>query len=137
MNAISPVGVSIPHDSASKHVSGRAIYIDDMPEPPGLLHAYIGLSPHAHARIKSIDLSAVIATPDVAAVMTARDVPGVNYVGPAFMGDPIFADGLVEYHGQSIFAVAATSMALAREAASKAVIEYEILKPTLTIDEAL
>ncbi len=137
MNAISPVGVSTPHDSASKHVSGRAIYIDDMPEPPGLLHAYIGLSPHAHARIKSIDLSAVVATPGVAAVMTAKDIPGVNDVGPAFMGDPIFADGLVEYHGQSIFAVAATSMALAREAAAKAVIEYEILKPILTIDEAL
>jgi xanthine dehydrogenase large subunit len=137
MNAISPVGVATPHDSAAKHVSGRAIYIDDMPEPPGLLHAYLGLSPHAHARIKSIDLSAVAATPGVAAVMTARDVPGVNDVGPAFMGDPIFADGLVEYHGQSIFAVAATSMALAREAAAKAVIEYEILKPILTIDEAL
>ena len=51
--------------------------------------------------------------------MTAKDVPGVNDVGPAFLGDPIFADGLVEYHGQSIFAVAATSMALAREAAAK------------------
>jgi xanthine dehydrogenase large subunit len=137
MNAIAPVGVSTPHDSAPKHVSGQAIYIDDMPEPPGLLHAFIGLSPHAHAVIKSIDLSAVVATPGVAAVMTAKDIPGVNDVGPAFMGDPIFADGLVEYHGQSIFAVAATSMALAREAASKAVIEYEILKPILTIDEAL
>ncbi len=141
MNAIVPntfaVGAAVPHDSASKHVSGRAVYIDDMPEPPGLLHAFIGLSPHAHARIKSINLSAVTAMPGVAAVMTARDVPGVNDVGPAFMGDPIFADGLVEYHGQSIFAVAATSMALAREAASKAVIEYELLKPILTIDEAL
>jgi xanthine dehydrogenase large subunit len=108
-----------------------------MPEPPGLLHAYIGLSPHAHARIKSIDLSAVAASPGVAAVMTAKDIPGVNDVGPAVIGDPIFADGLVEYHGQSIFAVAATSMALAREAAAKAVIEYEVLKPILTIDEAL
>ena len=137
MNAISTIGASVPHDSAPKHVSGKAIYIDDMPEPPGLLHAYLFLSPHAHARIKSLDLSAVIATPGVAAVMTAKDVPGVNDVGPAFLGDPIFADGLVEYHGQSIFGVAATSMALAREAASKATIEYELLKPILTIDEAL
>jgi xanthine dehydrogenase large subunit len=137
MNEVSPVGASIPHDSASRHVSGRAVYIDDMPEPPGLLHAVLALSPHAHARIKSIDLSAVAATPGVVAVMTARDVPGVNDVGPAFMGDPIFADGLVEYHGQSIFAVAATSMKLARDAAANAVIEYEILPPILTIDEAL
>jgi xanthine dehydrogenase large subunit len=131
------IGASTPHDSAAKHVSGRALYIDDMPEPPGLLHAYLALSPHAHARIKSIDLSLVMATAGVAAVMTANDVPGVNDVGPAFMGDPIFADGLVEYHGQSIFGVAGTSMALARQAASKAVIDYEILPPILTIDEAL
>ena len=54
-----------------------------------------------------MDLSAVAASPGVAAVMAAKDVPGVNDVGPAFPGDPIFADGLVEYHGQSIFAVAA------------------------------
>ena len=120
MNAASPVGDSIPHDSASRHVSGRAVYIDDMPEPPGLLHAVLALSPHAHARIKSIDLSVVAATPGVVAVMTASDVPGVNDVGPAFMGDPIFADGLVEYHGQSIFAVAATSLKLARDAAANA-----------------
>ena len=137
MNTASSIGASIPHDSASRHVSGRAVYIDDMAEPPGLLHAFLALSPHAHARIKSIDLSAVVATPGVVAVMTARDVPGVNDVGPAFMGDPIFADGLVEYHGQSIFAVAATSMKLARDAAANAVIEYEILPPILTIDEAL
>ncbi len=135
MNA--PVGVAIPHDSAARHVSGRAIYIDDMPDPAGLLHCVLGLSPHAHARIVSMDLSAVVASPGVAAVMTAKDVPGVNDVGPAFMGDPIFADGLVEYHGQSIFAVAAASMALAREAAARAVIEYEVLKPIITIDEAL
>ena len=137
MSAIAPVGVPIPHDSAAKHVTGRAIYIDDMPEPPGLLHCVLGLSPHAHARIVSMDLTAVAASPGVAAVMTAKDVPGVNDVGPVFPGDPIFADGVVEYHGQSIFAVAATSMALAREAAAKAVIEYELLKPILTIDEAL
>ncbi|MFL5288498.1 MAG: xanthine dehydrogenase molybdopterin binding subunit [Rhodopila sp.] len=108
-----------------------------MPEPPGLLHAYIALSSHAHARIVSMNLSAVAAMQGVAAVVAAKDVPGVNDVGPAVFGDPIFADGLVEYHGQSVFAVAATSMKLAREAAKKAIIEYEVLKPILTIDEAL
>jgi xanthine dehydrogenase large subunit len=84
-----------------------------------------------------MDLTAVLASPGVVAAMTAADVPGVNDVGPAFMGDPIFADGLVEYHGQSIFAVAASSMAGARRAAAAAVIEYEVLTPIITIDEAL
>ena len=139
MNAIAPpsAGRPIAHDSAAKHVSGEALYIDDLPEPAGLLHAYIRLSPHAHARITRLDVSQVASMPGVAAVMTAADIPGVNDVGPAFPGDPIFAGGLVEYHGQSIFAVAAGSIALAREAAAKAVIEYDVLPPILTIDEAL
>ena len=132
-----PVGLPIPHDSAAKHVSGRAVYVDDMAEPPGLLHAFLGLSPHAHARIRSMDLTGVANASGVAAVMAANDVPGVNDVGPAFMGDPIFADGLAEYHGQSLFAVAADSLAQARRAAAKAVITYEILPPILTIDQAL
>ncbi len=132
-----PVGLPIPHDSAARHVSGRAVYVDDMAEPPGLLHAFLGLSPHAHARIRSMDLTGVASVSGVAAVMAANDVPGVNDVGPAFMGDPIFADGLVEYHGQSLFAVAADSLAQARRAAAKAVITYEILPPILTIDQAL
>lgn len=135
MNAI--IGAAVPHDSAIRHVSGRAVFIDDMPEPPGLLHCVLGLSPHAHARILSMDLSAVATAPGVAAVMTARDVPGVNDVGPGGPGDPIFANGLVEYAGQSIFGVAATSIALARSAAAKAVIAYEVLPPILTIDDAL
>jgi xanthine dehydrogenase large subunit len=137
MNAIAPAGSAIAHDSAAKHVSGEALYIDDMPEPPGLLHAFIRLSEHAHAKITRLDVSPVAAVPGVAAVMTAADIPGVNDVGPAFPGDPIFADGLVEYHGQSIFAVAACNIAEARQAAKRAVIEYEILPPIMTIDEAL
>ena len=53
------VGEALPHDSAHKHVTGAAIYTDDIPEPPGLLHVWCVLSPHAHARIVSMDLSAV------------------------------------------------------------------------------
>ena len=118
-------------------MTGQALYIDDLPEPPGLLHAFIHLSEHAHARIRHLDVSGVRACPGVAAVMTAADIPGVNDVGPAFPGDPIFAEGLVEYAGQSVFAVAATSIALAREAAAKGVIDYEVLPAILTIDAAL
>ena len=139
MNAIypAPAGQDVAHDSAAKHVSGEALYIDDLPEPANLLHAYIRLSEHARARITRLDVTAVAGMPGVAAVMTAADVPGVNDVGPALPGDPIFADGLVEYCGQSVFAVAAGSIASARRAAMAAVIEYEVLPPILTIDQAL
>ena len=132
-----PVGIPIPHDSAAKHVSGEAVYIDDLPEPRNLLHAYIALSPHAHARITRLDIAGVVSMPGVVAVMVAADVPGVNDVGPALPGDPIFADGLVEYNGQSLFAIAADNIGLARNAARAAIVEYEPLPAILTIDEAL
>jgi xanthine dehydrogenase large subunit len=134
---LSVVGKGVAHESAVKHVSGTALYVDDLPEPRDLLHAYVRLSEHAHARIARLDVAAAESAPGVAAVMTAKDIPGVNDVGPAFRGDPIFADGLVEYAGQSLFAVAADSIAQAREAAHRAVVEYEVLPAILSIEQAL
>jgi len=131
------VGAPRPHDSASRHVDGQALYLDDMPEPAGLLHAFVGLSTVAHARFALPDLTEAAASPGVAAVLTARDVPGVNDVGPSFPGDPIFADGLVEYHGQSMFAVAAETLDQARAAAARIRVEYDVLAPVMSIDEAL
>jgi xanthine dehydrogenase large subunit len=129
-------GAARHHDSAAKHVAGRAVYIDDMPEPPGLLHLCLGLSERAHAKILAMDLSAVRAAPGAVAVFTARDIPGKNDVGPVIHDDPIFADGLVQYAGQSLFAVAAETVELARTAARLAKIQYEDLPAALTIAEA-
>jgi len=72
----------LPHDSAAKHVQGAAAYIDDIPEPAGMLHVHLGMSQRAHARIVSMDLSAVRASPGVVAVLTAQDIPGENDVSP-------------------------------------------------------
>ncbi|MQP64872.1 xanthine dehydrogenase molybdopterin binding subunit [Niveispirillum sp. SYP-B3756] len=126
----------IRHESAHAHVAGTARYVDDMPEPAGLLHAALGQSRIAHGRILSMDLSAVRAYPGVVAVLTAADVPGVNDVGPVVADDPIFADGLVEYVGQSLFAVAATSRQAARAAARLAKVEYEERPAIVTIAQA-
>ena len=128
---------SLAHDSARKHVCGEAVYLDDIPTPTDCLSVYIAYSSHAHAQIKSLDLTAVKACPGVAAVFSVADIPGRNDVSPIFGDDPIFADGLVEYAGQSIFAVAAENRDLARAAASKARIDYRELKPILTIEQAL
>src|SRR5277367_6289301 len=103
------VGEGLVHDSAHKHVAGSALYVDDIPEPPGTLHLALGLSDRAHARILSMDLAKVRAAPGVVAVFTHRDISGENNVAPVFKDDPLFADGLVEYAGQSLFAVAATT----------------------------
>jgi len=131
------VSAAIPHDSAHKHVSGEAIYTDDIAETPGTLHAYVLMSPRAHARIKSIEVSAAAAAPGVAAVVTAGDIPGKNDVGPIFPNEPILAAGVVEYIGQPVLAVAATSIAAAREAAQRACVEYEDLAAVLSIEAAL
>ncbi|TMG88174.1 MAG: xanthine dehydrogenase molybdopterin binding subunit, partial [Betaproteobacteria bacterium] len=131
------VGAAIPHDSGHLHVSGEATYTDDIPEVRGTLYAAIGMSERAHARIKAIDLAKVRAAPGVVAVITARDIPGKNDYGPVIADDPIFATAMVQYFGQSIFAVAAKTMEQARRAARLAVIEYEDLKANLTAKEAL
>lgn len=117
--------------------SGRALYVDDAPRMSGMLHAAIGTSAHAHARIASMDLSAVRTAPGVLALLTAADVPGLNDHGPVEADDPIFASDVVEYIGQSVFAVVADSVAAARGAVALASIEYEVLDPTLDIDTAL
>jgi len=126
------------HDSAHKHVTGRAVFIDDMAVPVGLLHVYFGISAHAHARITRLDLDPVRAADGVVLVVAAADIPGVNDISPTHRHDePVFAEGLVEYHGQPLFAVAAESRDQARRAALLAVVDYEPLAPVLSVDEAL
>lgn len=128
---------ALPHDSARKHVSGEAIYTDDILEPEGLLQAAIGISERAHAEITKLDTQPVRDYPGVVAVITAPDIPGVNDVSPTVGGDPVFADALVEYVGQPVYAVAASDIERARRAAKKAEIEYEDLEPILTVAQAL
>jgi xanthine dehydrogenase large subunit len=127
---------AIAHDSAEKHVAGEALYIDDLPEPAGLIHLFVGQSTRAHARVTRLDLSAVRAAPGVVTVLTAADVPGRNEIGPVMNDEPLLPEGVVRYLGQPLFAVAAETLPKARAAAALAVVEYEDLPPLLTIEAA-
>ena len=100
---------ALPHDSAAKHVAGEAIYIDDIPEPRNLLHAYIRMSDDRARQASRGSISTPVrGAPGVAAAMAAADLPTQhNDIGPGFAGDPVFAEKIVEYAGQSVFAVAA------------------------------
>merc|ERR1711991_602835 len=100
-------------------------------------HGAIGWSKKAHAKIKKIDLSDVEKSEGVISVITFWDIPGRNDVGPVFDGDPVFPKKKVEFFGQPLFAVAATTTELARKAVLKAKITYKDLKPVITIKEAL
>ena len=124
-----------PHESGSKHVSGYANYIDDIVEPEGTLYGAIGYSKKAHAIIKKLDLREVWKSEGIVSVVTSADIPGRNDVGPVHDGDPIFPKK-AEYFGQPLFAVAATSVELARKAVLKAKITYKTLKPVIDAREA-
>ena len=130
-------GQKMQHESAKKHVTGKAVYIDDMPEPTDCLHVAAGGSEHAHARILNVDLGAVKAAPGVVDVITINDVPGHKDIGPVFPGDPVLIEEVCEFVSQPIFAVAAETHEQAKQAVRLAKIEYEILQPTLDIDKAL
>lgn len=125
------------HDSAQKHVCGSAAYIDDLPELPGTLHVAVGGSKFAHARIESIDLSAVERAPGVVKVITVDDVPGHTDIGPVFPGDPVLVESECEYVGQAIFAVAAHSHEQAKAAVTLGKIDYTELEPTLSVAKAM
>ena len=131
------VGQAFPHESAALHVSGEARYIDDLPEPKGILYAAVGMSSQAHAGLKRVDLTRVREAAGVIAVMTAADIPGENHLGGALKDEPVLAVDKVEYLGQSIFAVAATSVEAARRAVLLAEIDYEVLPHNLDIRAAV
>jgi xanthine dehydrogenase large subunit len=131
------VGRSKKHESADKQVAGEALYVDDRPALRGELHAAVGQSTIAHGNIVSMDLSAVKSAQGVVKVITVDDVPGHTDIGPVFPGDPVLALGKVEFVGQPIFAVAATSYELARKAVKLAKVEYETLESVLTVKDAL
>lgn len=132
-------GVNQKHESAHKHVSGEAIYIDDQLLPVDGLHAYVGLSTVSKGQIKSIDLSAVLSAEGVVEVLTLKDIKGHKDIGPVFPGDPIMVNegDQVQFCGQVLFAVAATSYKLARKAAALAKVDYQTEEPITTIEQGL
>ena len=122
------------HDSAHKHVTGEAVYIDDIVEPAGTLHGSLGLSTVAHGTIRRIDLSAVRAAPGVVDVLTAADIPGENDISPTGRHDePVLAEGKVQFFGQPIFCVIAETREAARRACPLAKIEYDELPAIIDI----
>lgn len=134
---VTGVGRSVKHDSAPKHVTGEAVYVDDRLEFPNQLHVYARMSDRAHARIVRIDTAPCYEVPGVAIAITAKDVPGQLDIGAVMPGDPLLADGKVEFVGQPVIAVAADSLETARKAAMAAIIEYEDLEPVIDVVDAL
>ena len=129
---------ALAHDSALKHATGEAVYVDDIIEPGGTLHLAPGYAPAVCGRIETLNLEAVRAAAGVVAVLTAKDIPGQNDISPMSRGDePVLAEHAVRFYGEPVFAVIATSHRAARAAAALGQLEVTPEAPLLTVDAAL
>jgi CO/xanthine dehydrogenase Mo-binding subunit/aerobic-type carbon monoxide dehydrogenase small subunit (CoxS/CutS family) len=130
------IGKNVRRIDAPGKVSGRLKYAGDM-VMPGMLHVQVLRSPHAHARIVSIDTSAAEAMDGVEAVITSKDVPGQDGFGVFVHDQPIMARGKVRYVGEAIAAVAAEDPLIAKRAVAAIKVVYEQLAPVFDPDEAM
>jgi xanthine dehydrogenase large subunit len=129
--------VSLKHESAVGHVTGRAVYTDELHPPAGLLSLYPVQAPHAHARILEIDVEAARRQPGVVAVITAHDVPGENDTGPILHDEPLIPASEVQFHGQAVAWIAAEDEAAAQAAARHVRVAYEVLPARLSLRQAI
>ena len=130
------VGKSITHESAHLHVSGKANYVDDIPEVEGTLYAGLGLAEIANGKIINMDLSAVWQAEGVVTVLTGAELLH-NNCGPVVADEPIIATDTVSFFGQVIFVVVAKTYQQAQQASRLAKVAYEALEPILTIEQAI
>jgi xanthine dehydrogenase molybdopterin binding subunit len=128
---------SVPHESAVHHVTGAAVYVDDIATGPTLLVGHAVASVHARARIRSIDLEAARGVPGVRAVLSHADIPGANQMGPVVHDEPVLAPGEVHCVGQAVVLIAAETKEQCLEAERLVRIEYEPLEAVLTLEEAI
>jgi carbon-monoxide dehydrogenase large subunit len=137
------IGTSIQRVEDARILTGRGRYVDDV-TLPGMLHAAFVRSPHAHARIKSLDASAARAMPGVTAVLTGADMQRLTnpmsiqmlpgYKGPQFF--PLATD-MVRFVGDPVAIVVAENRYLAEDARDTIEVDYEPLTPVVTLEHAL
>ena len=132
------IGAALPHDSALKHATGEALYVDDIVEPVGTLHLAVGFASHTCGSIKKIDLTNDVNSPGVVETLIASDIPGRNDISPTGCGDDVLlAKDEIFFHSQPVFAVIAESHQEARSAARLGKIKVDEKDSILTIDKAL
>ncbi len=130
-------GQPLPHESARGHVTGEALYTDDLlPRFARVLHAWPVLAPHAHAELTHLDASAALAAPGVATVLTAADVPGEGDSGPVRHDEPIFPSEVM-FHNQPVAWVLGETLEAARLGALAVVAEYRPLPAILSVEDAI
>jgi xanthine dehydrogenase molybdopterin binding subunit len=126
----------LKHDSAIKHVTGQSVYVNDI-ETNRQLVGWVVYSPEAHARISLIDIKAALKLNGVVAILTYKDIPGENQMGPVIHDEPCLAENEVTFIGQAIALIAAETEEAAIEAEKLIRIEFEELETILDLHEAI
>ena len=130
------VGQTLPHESAALHVTGHALYTDDLyARSQHVLHAHPVQAPHAHARVTRLDPAPAYDVPGVVRVLTAADVPGINDSGIKH-DEPLFPDAVM-YYGHAVCWVLGESLEAARRGALAVEVDYEELPALVTVEEAI
>ena len=131
------VGRTIPHESADAHVTGRALYTDDLARRfPNLLHGWPVCAPHAHAAVTAIDVAPALEEPGVVHVLTAADVPGEGDSGSTRHDEPLFPTEVM-FHRQPVAWVLASTLEAAQRGARKVKVDYTPLPAILSIQQAI
>jgi xanthine dehydrogenase large subunit len=130
-------GQAAPHESAEAHVTGAALYTDDLAASfPRILHAWPVMSPHAHALLTHLDVSPALEEPGVTTTLTSSDVPGEGDSGANKRDEPLFPLE-VRYHSQPVAWVLGETQEAARLGAARVLAEYRPLTPILTFQGAI
>src|SRR5579885_1996494 len=130
------VGQEIPHEAAALHVTGEALYTDDLAvRTHGILHAHPVQAPHAHARVTRLDPAPALDVPGVVRVLTAADVPGVNDAGVKH-DEPLFPTEVM-FFGHAVCWVLGETLEAARLGAEAVEVEAEPLPSYVTVGEAI
>ena len=132
---VGKVGDLVPRVDAPPKVKGEFAYASDL-IVPGMLWGHTLRSPHAHARIREIDISRAVSMPGVHAVLTHADVPGQKTYGLEFTDQPVLAAARVLYYGEPVALVAAEHPEQARRAAEEIRVDYEPLEPVADMERA-
>jgi xanthine dehydrogenase large subunit len=134
MNA---VGQPLPHESARGHVTGEALYTDDLLRRfPGILHAWPVMAPHAHAEVVSVDFAPALDVRGVVTTITAVDLPGEGDTGPNRHDEPLFPSEVL-FHSQPLAWVLAETLDSARQGAQQVRVAWRALPAVLTIEDAI
>ncbi len=127
----------LPQDSANKHVTGESIYVNDIQVGEQMLFGHLVCSKQAQAKIKSISYEKARTLSGVKAILSYKDIPGANQMGPVIHDEPCLAENEVHFIGHVILLIAAENKDIAREAEKLIEIQYEPLEAILDLETAI